>query len=127
MRRYLNEFIESTHKVTFGISPPPGFASAILLLIDLLLIGTLFYSKYEGWSYLDSLYFSVTTLATVGYGDLHPTTPGSKIFTIFYILFGVGIGFFILGTIAKSIMDSREKRIEQLERLLKIPSGEEPS
>jgi Ion channel len=45
----------------------------------------------EDWSPLDSLYFSVVTLATVGFGDLHPTTDPAKLFTIFYIIAGLGI------------------------------------
>lgn len=53
--------------------------------------GTVVYSLLEGWSLVDSLYFSVVTLATVGFGDLHPTTEVAKLFTVAYILTGVGI------------------------------------
>ncbi len=56
-----------------------------------LLLGTFVYRWLEGWSYLDSLYFCVISLATVGYGDLTPTTPEAKVFTIFYVINGVGI------------------------------------
>ena len=45
----------------------------------------------EGWSLLDSLYFSVVTLATVGFGDLTPTTDLAKLFTVGYITVGIGI------------------------------------
>jgi voltage-gated potassium channel Kch len=53
--------------------------------------GTIFYSLTEGWSILDSLYFCVVTLATVGYGDLAPTTTAGRVFAIFYILFGLSM------------------------------------
>ena len=56
-----------------------------------LLIGTLAYHWLEGWSLLDSLYFCVISLATIGYGDLTPTTPEAKIFTIIYVINGIGI------------------------------------
>jgi hypothetical protein len=56
-----------------------------------LLIGTFAYHWLEGWSYLDSLYFCVISLATVGYGDLVPTTPIAKIFTMLYIVNGIGV------------------------------------
>ncbi|HET7799863.1 MAG TPA: potassium channel family protein [Humibacillus xanthopallidus] len=55
------------------------------------LLGTLVYRWLEHWSVVDSLYFSVVTLATVGFGDLHPTTDAAKLFTVLYILSGLGI------------------------------------
>jgi voltage-gated potassium channel len=54
-------------------------------------VGSVAYMKIEGWTLLDAVYFCVVTLATVGYGDLHPTTPLGRAFTILYIIVGVGI------------------------------------
>lgn len=59
--------------------------------IVVLSVGTLIYHWLEGWSYLDSLYFCVISLATIGYGDLTPTTPEAKIFTIIYVINGIAI------------------------------------
>ena len=56
-----------------------------------ILLGTLVYGWLEGWSPVDALYFSVVTLATVGFGDLHPTTDAAKLFTVVYILVGLGV------------------------------------
>ena len=70
---------------------------ALLILSGLVLaIGVLFYIRVEGWSLIDSIYFCVVTLGTVGYGDITPTTDVGKIFTIIYILVGLSIigGFF---------------------------------
>jgi voltage-gated potassium channel Kch len=56
-----------------------------------LVTGTIFYHFVEHLSWLNAYYFSVITLTTVGYGDITPHTSAGKIFTTFYVLFGIGI------------------------------------
>jgi voltage-gated potassium channel len=119
MKQHLKKAANSVHLHIFGVEPPHGFFSAAATLFSLLLTGTLFYSYVEGWTYLDSLYFSVITITTVGYGDLHPTTPASKIFTMFLIFAGIGLGVFVITSIADSFRKGREKRLERLETLVK--------
>ena len=70
---------------------------AALILVT---IGTVFYHLVEKFAWLDSLYFTVITLATVGYGDFAPKTNAGKLFTIFYII--VGIALFV--TLAQAIL-----------------------
>lgn len=118
MKKIIHEILAILHEHVTGVKPPPWFIATMTTLSLLLIIGTLFYSFQEGWSYLDSFYFSVVTLATVGYGDLHPTTPASKLFTIAFIFIGVGLGFIIFSTLARSFMDGRDQRIKNLEKLL---------
>ncbi len=62
-----------------------------LAAVSLLAIGTVAYHWFEGWSWVDSLYFSAVTLTTVGYGDLSPTTDAAKLFTVLYIVSGVTV------------------------------------
>ncbi len=69
----------------------------VLVVLLFLIVGGVFYPLVEGWTVLDSLYFGVTTLTTVGYGDMGPTTDGSKIFTAFYVFFGVAIVATLIG------------------------------
>ena len=69
----------------------PEFRGIFSWVLILLLTGMWFYHWWEGWSWLDSLYFSVVTLTTVGYGDLSPQTAVGKIFTMVYIILGLGI------------------------------------
>jgi voltage-gated potassium channel len=73
-----------------------AFRTLLALVVSLLVSGTTFFTLVEGWSVLDSFYFSVTTLTTVGFGDPAPATAAGKIFTILYIFVGLGvIGGFI--------------------------------
>lgn len=53
--------------------------------------GSTAYRYLEDWSWVDAIYFSVITITTIGYGDVAPQTDGGKIFTVFYIIIGLGI------------------------------------
>lgn len=75
----------------------PAFRATAGLAILMLVSGTIFYRSVEGWSWIDSLYFSVTTVSTVGIGDLAPQTDFGKLFTVVYIFVGVGV-FVVLFT-----------------------------
>lgn len=86
----------------------PNFRSTLLITVLILISGTLFYSKVEGWRVLDSLYFSVMTLTTIGYGDLHPTTDFSKIFTIFYSIIGIGVFVSLITQIARAQIEKHD-------------------
>lgn len=66
------------------------FRSLLNFVFLIITAGTFFYHAVEGWRWLDALYFSVVTLTTVGYGDLAPKTDAGKLFTIIYILVGLG-------------------------------------
>jgi voltage-gated potassium channel len=74
------------------------FRNLFIWLAVIVVLGSWFYMRVEHWTFLDALYFSITTLATVGFGDLTPHTAIGKIFTIFYILVGIGVlsGFIVL-------------------------------
>jgi voltage-gated potassium channel Kch len=74
------------------------------LTLALILVASCFYWLAEGWSLLDAVYVSVTTIATVGYGDLAPQTAIGKIFTIFYIFAGIGIFVAAVTTFAHAVL-----------------------
>lgn len=54
-------------------------------------------------SFVDAIYFSMVTLTTVGYGDLFPSTPGTRLFTCFFVTFGVGVAALSLGVFIDEI------------------------
>lgn len=86
----------------------PFFRNNLVLALLMLLSGTLFYWQVEGWRPIDALYFSVATLATVGYGDFHPTTDFSKIFTIIYIFIGIGVFVALFSRLTQTLMKVAE-------------------
>jgi voltage-gated potassium channel len=91
----------------------PAGRSLMLGAAVILATGTTFYTLVEGWTIIDSLYFTVITLTTIGYGDLHPTNDLSKVFTIVFVIAGVSfiLGFlnFIIGRTVKERVARKEK------------------
>jgi hypothetical protein len=63
--------------------------SVWLYVTILILIGTVLYHRMEGWDWLDSFYFVIITLTTIGYGDFSPTTPITKLITIYFGINGI--------------------------------------
>jgi voltage-gated potassium channel len=73
-------------------------------------IGTVMFHRLESWTWIQSFYFSVVTISTVGYGDFVPTNDASRLFTALFILVGVSIGIAALGLIGSEVIKIREKR-----------------
>ena len=88
----------------------PQFRALLALYGALLVVGTVFYVRAEGWSVLDALYFCVVTLATVGYGDFAPRTTFGKVFTIVYILIGAGVFVVLAAELAVGVIRLRDVR-----------------
>jgi voltage-gated potassium channel len=85
--------------------------------LSILAVGTVVYMLLEGWSFVDALYFCVVTLATVGFGDLHPTTDVGKLFTVLYILSGIGIIVSFASELAKQRHIAGASVADRLHRL----------
>ena len=86
------------------------FKGLVVVTAAILLLGTLFYWRVEGWSVLDSFYFCVLTLATAGGGDLAPDTMVGKAFTILIALAGLGILLGFIYVVVKGTIDDRRGR-----------------
>ena len=85
----------------------------LIMLFIIILTGSLGFMKIEGLSLTDSVYFSVATVATVGYGDIAPKTEAGKFLALFLIITGVST---FLGVVANStdmLLNKREKVIRK--------------
>lgn len=74
--------------------------------------------KSDSQRYLASLYFSITILTTVGYGDIKAITYQEKIFTVLWLFFGVGLYSFFISSINSLLTASSTRRATLNEKLL---------
>ena len=86
----------------------------ILITAALLLAaGTLLFMLIEGFSPIDSFYFSFITLSTIGYGDLSPSTDLGKIVTVVYGIAGLGVIAALVSAIASQRTRESRKAVDE--------------
>jgi voltage-gated potassium channel len=79
--------------------------------LTVILIGTFAYAWLEGWTLLDSLYATVITITTVGYGDLSPHSPSGRLFAVFFTLIAVGIAGYAVSVLAASVIERQSTKV----------------
>lgn len=94
----------------------------IPLFLTFVGIGVVFYHFTEKWSWFDSLWFTIITIATIGYGDFVPHTAIGKIFTMLYVFIGIGLFVFVANTFLRyqalrrmEKMKNRKKKLHKLD------------
>lgn len=97
--------------INIHMKPRSNILTAVITLIGLIIFGTIVFHSLEDWSYIDSFYFTITTITTVGYGDLYPTSEVSRLFTAIFILLSVSIALAALGLIGSDYLQRRENRM----------------
>jgi len=92
----------------------------IIVFLLAIVAGTMVYHNLEGWRTLDSAYFTVATVTTVGYGDFIPKTDGGKIFTIFFSLFGISTALYLFSLLGSFLFKRHvDEKVEQIRRAVK--------
>lgn len=90
---------------------------ALILLAVVIAAGTAGYILIEGWNILDSFYMTIITIASVGYMEVHPLSSFGRVFTIFLIVFGMGVLLFGISTFTAFLV---EGELSQLLRRRKM-------
>jgi len=86
------------------------------ILCAVFVLGTFGFMMLEQVSLLDAIYFNVATIATVGYGDIHPATPEGKLLVMVLIITGVGMFLAVIATATENMLKKYEKQ-QRMERL----------
>ena len=90
-----------------------SFNILFLLPVLVILIGSIGFMLLENLSFIDAVYFTIVTISTVGYGDVHPTSTGSKIFGIIIIVFGIGTFLTIVSNITQMLIQRGRERLRK--------------
>ena len=93
------------------------FATVMLTLV--VSMGTVGYMILEKWDFLDSLYMTVITLTTVGFGEIHPVSDNGRILTMTILVSGLGVVGYLIGTLTQIVVEGQLLRImgrKKLER-----------
>lgn len=95
-------------------------------LVLLVAVGVAGYMVLEGWSFIDALFMTVTTITTVGFGEIRPLDANGRLFTLAIVVIGVLIALIGISLTAALITEGElggrtrrrrmERRIAQLDR-----------
>jgi voltage-gated potassium channel len=94
----------------------------LIVFFTLIITGTIGFMAIEGRSFIDAAYFVIVTVATVGYGDIHPVTPAGKLFTMVLVVTGVGIFLGVIANVTEIMLARREieNRMEKLNMVIGV-------
>ncbi len=89
----------------------------VLITLAIILFGSWGFMAIEGWDFLDSLFMTVITLTTVGFGEVHQLSPVGRLYTIFLVFAGVGFLGYAGGILMRYMIEGRIRIILGRRRL----------
>lgn len=95
-----------------------NFRILAAVIVGMIAFSAWFYHTVEKWDWLDSFYYVVVTLGTVGYGDFTPKTDSGKLYAMFLIVIGIAsFGFFAQQLIKRQQLRSLERQLRHSDSL----------
>lgn len=101
---------ENEEKEEESFELPISLILRYVVIVAFLVGGATWFAIKEGWEWYQALYYFVITSATVGYGDLSPSTAGLRLFAVLYIIVAVAAMGEFLGAISSRIVESRQEQ-----------------
>ncbi len=99
------------------MSPPRHFLIIVVLLVFTVTSGTVGFKAIEGWGFMDALYMTIITIATVGYQEIHPLGEAGRIFNMVLIFFGLGTTTYVAASVVQFMVEGRIRAIMGRRRL----------
>ncbi|GMA67119.1 hypothetical protein GCM10025884_07460 [Leuconostoc gelidum subsp. gelidum] len=108
--------IQKSIKRFFGTN---GFIYLVIMTIILIVIGAEIYSVAESVDYMNSLWWAIATMTTVGYGDISPHTEVGRFVAVILMVLGIGLIGSVTSTITAFFVDEKsDKENDQLKQEL---------
>ena len=92
-----------------------GLLYSLVLCVLILSLGGFGFWVLEprAHSFSDGLWLAFTTAATVGYGDIVPSTHASRAFSVIVVLFGLAVLSLVTASVAAMFVETEERQIER--------------
>jgi voltage-gated potassium channel len=99
------------YQQTLGISAAQQLRISLGLAAFVIVVGTLGFMYLENWPVLDSLYMTIITLSTVGFGEVRQLHDESRMFTMVLIILGVAVGGLTATSLGRVIVEGQFKEL----------------
>jgi voltage-gated potassium channel len=100
-----------------GMSPHRNFLIIVVLLVFTVTTGTVGFEVIEGWGFMDALYMTIITIASVGYHEIRPLGETGRIFNMVLIFFGLGTTTYVAASVVQFMVEGRIRVIMGRRRL----------
>jgi voltage-gated potassium channel len=87
------------------VKVPYNLKLLAILLVLLVIVGIAGFHFIEGWTFFDGFYMVLTTITSIGYGEIHPLSHAGRLFNSFVIITGVGLVLLLVGGASRTLLE----------------------